>query len=318
MSTRVARWRTLALALAILGGIGLALAGNAGLRGLVATAMAHVRPVAVLATIPGQLAATLLCAGALAALRPGVSFAACLGSRLLRDAGGNLLVFMPGLGEAIGARALVLAGGRTRAAISASALDAIAEVIGQLPFIALAFWVLPRFWDKAELPALPGSGAGLAAAALAVVVIAAAGGLAWWRLGGRQSALAGRLAGEWVLMRGELAEQRGGMPASVLLHFLAWFAGGVQLWMAAQAMGLELGLWAALAIDSVAYAARGILFFVPAGLVLQEAGLIGAGLAFGVPAPAALALALVLRLRDLVFGLALVIWPVMEARRRGH
>jgi len=309
--------RTLALALAILAGIGLAIVGNDGLRRLLAAAVAEVRPAAVLATVPGQLLATLLCAAALAALRPGVSFAACLGSRLLRDAGGNLLVFMPGLGEAIGARALVLAGGRTRAAISASALDTFAEVIAQLPFIALAIGVLPRFWDKAELPVFPGNAWALAGMAAGIVLAAGAGVWLWWRLGGRHSRLARRLREEGTLMRHELARQRGGMPASILLHFLAWFAGGVQLWMAAAAMGLELGFWPALAIDAVAYAARGILFFVPAGLVLQEAGLVGAGLAFGVPAADALALGLVLRLRDVVFGAALVIWPVMELRLRG-
>ena len=36
----------------------------------------------------------------------------------------------------------------------------------------------------------------------------------------------------------------------------------------------------------------------------------------GVAAPSALALSLVLRLRDVVFGSALVLWPVLEYRAR--
>jgi hypothetical protein len=311
------RWLPGVTATVILVALGYGLAANPFLRDMLGEAWGRVSLAAVLATVPAQAVSTLMCAGALAALRPGVSYLACLGSRLLRDAGGNLLVFMPGLGEAIGARALVLAGGRTRAAISASALDTFAEVIGQLPFIALAIGVLPRFWDKAELPVFPGNAWALAGMAAGIVLAAGAGVYLWWRLGGRHSRLARRLREEGTLMRHELARQRGGMPASILLHFIAWFAGGVQLWMAAAAMGLELGFWPALAIDAVAYAARGILFFVPAGLVLQEAGLVGAGLAFGVPAADALALGLVLRLRDVVFGAALVIWPVMEFRLRG-
>lgn len=309
-------WRALVLPLTILAVLAASVFANQPLRDLLTKALAQVHPAAVLATLPGQLAATLLCAAALHALRPGVSFAASLGSRLLRDAGGNLLVFMPGLGEAIGARALVLAGGRTRAAVSASALDTFAEMLAQLPFIALAIGVLPRFWDKADLPEFPWSRWALAGMAAGIVIAAGAAVFVWWRLGGRRSRLARRLREEGTLMRRELARQRGGLPASIALHFIAWIMGGVQLWMAAHALGLPLNFYVALAIDSVAYAARGILFFIPAGLVLQEAGLIGAGLAFGIPAPVALALALVLRLRDVVFGAALVLWPVMEWRQK--
>ncbi|MDE2404938.1 MAG: flippase-like domain-containing protein [Sphingomonadales bacterium] len=304
--------RAALLPLALLAALVVAVGANDGLRTLLATALVQVRPVAVLATLPGQLVATLLCAAALFVLRPGPSFAACLGSRLLRDGGGNLLVIAPGLGEAIGARALVLSGGRTRSALSASALDTLAEALAQLPFIALAFWVLPRFWDKAQLPALPVGHATLATVVGGLALLAVAGTAWWWRSGHRSAWWA---RAEWVHLRAELDRQRAGLPACVALHFAAWFAGGVQLWMAAHAMDLPLTLFAAMAIDSVAYAARGILFFVPAGLVLQEAGLVGAGLAFGVPAGEALALALVLRLRDVVFGAALALWPLLEWRR---
>ncbi|MBU6267722.1 MAG: flippase-like domain-containing protein [Sphingomonadales bacterium] len=309
---RVMRARAAVLPLALLAILLAAVAANDGLRSLLATALAHVRLAAVLATVPCQIAATLLCAAALAALRPGPGFLACLGSRLLRDGGGNLLVIAPGLGEAIGARALVLSGGRTRAALSASALDTLAETLAQLPFIALAFWVLPRFWDKARLPALPIGHATLALASIVVLLLAIVAFACWWRSNSRSARWA---RAEWAHLRVELSGQRGGMPASIALHFAAWFMGGVQLWMAAHAMSLPITLFAALAVDSVAYAARGILFFVPAGLVLQEAGLIGAGLAFGIPAGPALALALVLRLRDMLFGTALALWPVLEWRR---
>lgn len=305
-------WRALAVPAGLLASLAVAVAANDGLRALLASALAQVKLAAVLATVPGQLAATLLCAWALHALRPGPSFAACLGSRLLRDGGGNLLVIAPGLGEAIGARALVLAGGGTRAAVSASALDTLAEAVAQLPFIALAFWVVPRFWDKAELPPLPVPHSALAWGAAGLLILALAGLALWWRSGWPSAAWA---RGEWTHLRVELARQRHGLPVCVALHGAAWIMGGVQLWMAAHAMGLPMSFFAALAIDSVAYAARGILFFVPAGLVLQEAGLVGAGLAFGVPAGEALALALVLRLRDVVFGAALALWPVLEWRR---
>ena len=110
--------------------------------------------------------------------------------------------------------------------------------------------------------------------------------------------------------------QRGGMPVAIGLHILAWGASAVQMWVAAKVLGLDVGLWQALVIESSATSARVIVFFVPGGLVLQEAGAVMAGAAMGVAAPHALALSLVLRLRDLVLGLALLVWPAAEYRWR--
>src|SRR5579863_2148001 len=86
----------------LIGGV----AQNSALRDLVGDAWARISWQAVLVTLPGQLAANLFYAGGLFAMRPGVSFAASFVSRLVRDAGCNLLVVMSGLGEAIGARVL--------------------------------------------------------------------------------------------------------------------------------------------------------------------------------------------------------------------
>lgn len=302
-----ARYRPLLWLAAI---VALLVAGIAfsGLGELLVTAASQVTPLAVLATLPGQIAASLLCAAALHALRPGVTFRASLASRLLRDAGDNLLVFLPGLGEVIGARALVLGGGRTRAAISASALDKLAETAAQVPYILLAGFVLIDGWDG-DWPVL-GNGAvlgGLAAVvllALAIVLLRTTTGRRW----------IARLHAEWHLLKAELDHQKRGMPLATGLHFIAWIMGGVQIWMAAQALGFDIGPWEAIAIESAAYAGRAILFFVPAGLVTQEAGLVAAGLIFGLSPAEALALGFVLRLRDLVFGVPLLAWPFYELR----
>ena len=132
----------------------------------------------------------------------------------------------------------------------------------------------------------------------------------------RKSRIARRLYAEVHLMRRELKRQGAGLPLAVGLHFIGWSLSGVQVWLAAQMLGLHLSLYAALAIESTATSARMIMFFVPGGLVMQEAGAVLAGAAMGVAAPAALALSLVLRLRDVAFGAALLAWPVMEWRVR--
>ena len=283
------------------------------LRHLLADALSRVTPLAVLATLPGQIAATLLCAAALHALRPGVSYRASLAARLLRDAGDNLLFFLPGLGEVIGARALVLAGGKARAAVSASALDKFAETAAQVPYILLAGWLL---WRGREAPiSLPG-----VSTAAAIAGVAAGLALLWagWRRFGARSRLSIRLREEWQKLAAEAHQQKSGLPGSILLHFLAWMLGGLQIWMAAQALGFELTLFEAVALESAAYAGRAIFFFIPAGLVTQEAGLIAAGLVFGLNPAQSLTLGLVLRLRDVVTGAALVLWPLMEWRSRNN
>ena len=182
--------------------IGLVLA-SANLRKLLIEAMAQVTLRSVLATFPAQAGAMLLCAGALWVLRPGVGYMACLGSRVLRDASGNLPVSVPGFSAAIGARALVLAGGAARAAISASALDKVAETVAQFPFIALAVWVLWHKWPPMlTVPLTLPHHSGLIALTGAVALLLAA---AVWRKFGAGSKLARRLIAEWHSL---LAEAR--------------------------------------------------------------------------------------------------------------
>ena len=101
-----------------------------------------------------------------------------------------------------------------------------------------------------------------------------------------------------------------------MLHVIGWGLSGLQIWIAARMFGLPLGLGGAIAIESAASAVRVLLFFVPGGLVSQEAGIVAAGLVFGLAPPASLALALVLRIRDVIFGAALAWWPVLEWRVR--
>lgn len=279
-----------------------------------------ISPMAVLVMLPVQIMTFLLCAGALSALQPGVSFRYCLASRVLRDAGGNLLVFFPGLGEAIGARALVLAGGQTRAAITASTLDVLAEGLAQVPYGILAVAVVPELIGASEVRGdwivdhLP----------VAAAVIALLGAIillcrAMMRArGGMLDRLVRRLRAEIAQIRADWASRRRGMAIAIALHFLAWALDGFQLWLAARVLGIPLDLFEAVVVQSAAYAVRAVIFFVPAGLAVQEAALVVACEAFGINMVDALALALVLRLRDVVSGLPLLGWPLLEYRYRAR
>lgn len=306
-------WRTTALTLTVVLGVLAAGMASGSLRQLIDEAADKISVLAVAATLPAQIGAILLCSAALRVLRPGVGFWGCLNSRLLRDAGDNLLVFLPGLGEVIGARALVLSGGRTRTAVTASALDKFAETVAQVPYIILAAVILLQGWRQDWSEALPG---GPTLAAIAFGLAAAVG--AGWGLLRARGGFAGRFAA-WIrghagLLLAEMQAQKAGLPAALALHFVAWIMGGVQIWMAAQALGFDINLYEGIALESAAYAGRAILFFIPAGLVTQEAGLVAAGLIFGLAPAEALALGLVLRLRDVVLGAPLLAWPLHEYR----
>ena len=281
-----------------------------GLREQVAQSARIISPMAVLVTLPGQVLAFLLCAAALSALRPGVSFRSSLASRVLRDAGGNLLVFFPGLGEAIGARALVLSGGTTRAAITASTLDVIAEGIAQIPYALLAVVVLPQLLHPASFRFVSPPIVAIVVALLGIAML-----IGWIAVrSAGPSRLIERIRTEWTKLRADWTTRRRGMVIAIILHFIAWAIGGLQLWAAAQVLGIPLDLFPAIVIESAAYAARAIIFFIPAGLAVQEGALIFACAAFGIGTVPALALALVLRLRDVICGLPLLYWPMLEYR----
>ena len=306
ISARLHLWPLAIVVLAIV----VVVAALPGLREQVAQSARIISPMAVLVTLPGQVLAFLLCAAALSALRPGVSFRSSLASRVLRDAGGNLLVFFPGLGEAIGARALVLSGGTTRAAITASTLDVIAEGIAQIPYALLAVVVLPQLLHPASFRFVSPP---IVAVVVALLGIAMLIGWIAVRSAG-PSRLIERIRTEWTKLRADWTTRRRGMVIAIILHFIAWAIGGLQLWAAAQVLGIPLDLFPAIVIESAAYAARAIIFFIPAGLAVQEGALIFACAAFGIGTVPALALALVLRLRDVICGLPLLYWPMLEYR----
>ena len=308
------RWTALAWALVACASLVLAMLSPNVCRPLV-DAATRIRPLAVIVALPGQAAAALLCGGALFALRPGVSLRASIVARLLRDAGANLLIVMPGLGELIGARALVLAGGTARSAVTASAIDNVAEALAQIPFAVLAVFVLPPLpWTAGQWPIAITSAASWLVATLIFLLVVIL--LAMRAKGSVLDRLVARVGRELALVWADIRRHGRGFAAAFSLHVGAWAMGGVQLWMIAAALGLEVSLFHAIVIESIAYAARGIAFFVPAGLVIQESALVLGGLAYGLTPTQSLAIGLVLRLRDLVFGLALVAWPLLELGRK--
>ncbi|SPS00891.1 lysylphosphatidylglycerol synthase domain-containing protein [Cupriavidus taiwanensis] len=107
----------------------------------------------------------------------------------------------------------------------------------------------------------------------------------------------------------ELAKALGWQLAGLL-------SGTLEIWLALWLLGHPVPFWQALAIESLTQTARHVAFFVPAGLGVQEAVVMLLGQVLGMSAEVALALALVKRAREILFGVpALLSWQWVELRR---
>jgi putative membrane protein len=106
-----------------------------------------------------------------------------------------------------------------------------------------------------------------------------------------------------------------------LARALGWQFGGYVLgtfetWFALRLLGYPVSVKAALAIEALTQVTRHATFIVPAGLGVQEAAVLLFGYMAGVNGDLALSLALVKRMREILFGVpALLSWQWLEARQ---
>ncbi|MFC0710557.1 flippase-like domain-containing protein [Azorhizophilus paspali] len=95
-----------------------------------------------------------------------------------------------------------------------------------------------------------------------------------------------------------------------------FLVGSFETWLALEMLGYSISVWDAIAIEAVTQALRHIIFIVPAGLGVQEGGLVLFGSLIGVPADVSIALSLVKRVREVGFGVpALLAWQWAEMRQ---
>jgi len=109
--------------------------------------------------------------------------------------------------------------------------------------------------------------------------------------------------------------RRGVGMTSFLLNMGGWLMGTGEVWLALYFLGHPVSLLDALMLESLGQAIRGIAFAIPGALGVQEGGYLLLGALIGLPPPAALALSLVKRARELLLGIpALVYWQMIEGR----
>ena len=116
-----------------------------------------------------------------------------------------------------------------------------------------------------------------------------------------------------------LYSQRGRLAAAVLWRGAERLAKAGEVWLALWLMGHPVSLIEALILESLTQAVRAAAFVVPAGLGVQEGGLVLIGGALGLSPDLSLALSLAKRFRELIVGLpGLLGWQLRERRHRNR
>jgi putative membrane protein len=111
-------------------------------------------------------------------------------------------------------------------------------------------------------------------------------------------------------------DRHGSLGIVTMLHFAALLSGSFEIWLALRLFGHPVSMADAVILESMCQALRTAAFLVPAGLGVQEAGLVIFGHLLGVSSELALAVSLVKRLREVLCGVpALASWQWIEGRR---
>ncbi|AMV42580.1 MULTISPECIES: lysylphosphatidylglycerol synthase domain-containing protein [Paraburkholderia] len=102
-------------------------------------------------------------------------------------------------------------------------------------------------------------------------------------------------------------------------QFAGYLLGASEVYVALWMLGHPVSIGGAIAVEALTQAARHAAFFVPSGLGVQEAVVVLLARMFGVDEQTALSLALVKRMREVLFGCtALASWQAAElVRNRG-
>ncbi len=113
----------------------------------------------------------------------------------------------------------------------------------------------------------------------------------------------------------DIVARRADLALAFSLHLVGWFAQAVETWLILHMISAGVSASGALAIESLALAARSAVFMVPGGVGVQEGALMLLAAPFGIDAPVALSLGLIKRMRELVVGSpAIIAWSIAERR----
>ena len=244
------------------------------------------------------------------------------GLRFIREAVNTLFPVAQVGGDFIGAHLLTRFGIAGSTAVASILVDIFVQIVGLVIFILVGIGILLFVSDSHHLTRAAFFGIVIALPVIAAFFVALNFGafepiVRWLVLFGEQR--------RWAVFRHAVGladnlqaiwRNRRRLAASFLVHLATWFFGATEAWIALAFIGYPVSLVEAIAIESFAQASRAAAFAMPGGLGVADGALVAVCGAFGVPAPFALALALVKRIADLVLGVpSLLVWQALEGRR---
>lgn len=240
----------------------------------------------------------------------------------IREGANRLLPVANVGGEIIGIRLVVLRG-LNGAAVTASVLiEVLLTVLNQYVFTALGLVLLITATQATELTSTILIGLALSLPIPILIFVVLRYGSVFQRIErGIERMLgkdvAGVLAGADLDAEVQaLVKRKGRMLHALVWQLACYVLGSFEVWFAMRLLGHPVSGWAAVAIEAVTQAVRHFIFFVPAGLGVQEAGIVIFGQMLGINHDVALSLSLAKRMRELVFGTpALLSWQFVEGRR---
>ena len=244
----------------------------------------------------------------------------------IREAINRLLPVANVGGEIVGVRLLARLGTDSAAAASSVIVETLITLVSQYLFVVCGVMCLLQLTQSMHLGAGIFMGLFAVLPILALLVAILHQGSVFRRL----ELLARRLFGSpsqsqnsmWQGDRVDAAIRElllayGRCGRALCWQFCGLVAGCIETWLALAWLGHPIGFAAALALESLTQAARHFIFIVPAGLGVQEAGLIGVGHLVGLDTDTAIALSLAKRTREILFGLpSLAAWYWLEGRSR--
>lgn len=223
-------------------------------------------------------------------------------------------------GDIVRARLAVLSGAPISLATATVLVDITVSVFVQTFFTLLGLSLLILATGRTNLMAPALAGAPLAIAAVAGFYSVQRLGL--FRLFG---AIVSRFVDDpqWRSLAGKGGEidqalrkvyARGGaVAACCAVTMLSFVVGSTEVWIGLYALGVPASFDKALILESVGQGVQTALCLIPGALGVREGGYLVVGGLLGIPGDAALALALIRRVRELALGVpGLVAWQLVE------
>jgi putative membrane protein len=263
-----------------------------------------------------------LCAAAEWALTPGLRIGPMVLTRWIHEAVGELTGFVPLSGEVAAGRVLTRHGIATTKAAALTVVDLTAEALGQFVFtvIGVALWLI--YHPAGAIGRWAVIGLAITAPLLIIFLVVQHSPLVRFF-----ETLPARLMPKtWSAPDEErgtlnaiqtLYANRGRVAAGTGLHLAAWLVATGEATLALMLLGHPLAITDIVAMEAFIMALRSAALLVPAGLGIQEGAYVVIGGLLGLPPEVALAVSVLKRGRELLFGVpGLVVWQMLEGRRK--